>query len=1020
MAQTFNDNVQLNAPKPLDNKYARFVGGATVAYASVADVNSTILPEYRHRGLTVLIETAGVFEEYWYRNGIDDLDLILKTNDAVPAPPGTEVYKGSVLSGPALANATFLIPTDIDGLLYEVPAGPTIDNIQYFSKDSKTWKRVTTSSSVRASDAGIFPNGSDQTSRINTVINSSLVTVLIFDLDSTTVINYTVNGTITIPAGKTIRFAGNTRFIGTYTINGGTIDAPYEQWIFGGTPTARFNDSASRKVSAKWWGAKGDGVTDDTVNLQRACDYIVYSTGCHHLFIPRGKYIISKGLLLWKDSNANGDPEFIRFIIEGEMRTYTGELFETLIWCTHADNFAIGIMRGKGCYVGKIYFRGPNQLTYSTIQAHNGTSTFIASGVPVRTNQYSPFTAVCIDPIGREAGYVIAAGDRYPGFESLYGVPGNGGSTDIEFEDIIFDGFYVAWICSPNGNTQNNESHLINKYWIRNCKYGIVTCNSQEREIICRDGKIWDSVHTCFSTHGFGYSRGDAPIIQGLNVAGTVFQIFHYTSFFLNASIMSVHAESFRRIGYLYGSAVIKDSHFNFAFDNSNLRYPAWLCAGYNITFENCNLFFYQGEIAVPFNFAIHEGLAMLLFKNCVIPNPVRIGQWGNWTTDGHAIIYENCKTYLWGGKIWRRHIMGLVFNYTPYLTAGSYLEFALHGKEITQHNYSQREYFSQTRKIISPGVAMYRIFGGVVVTVTDLGATFSIPTLAGKNAAYANKVVFGRFLNIVTDAGAMNMLAIGRIVSVDAGGAVVMDNIIEGLVSGTYTLEIEHPCYLDRPTIGNLNGTTVTNAYKEGSLTAHEFTNQSVTQVMNFVVDIMTVGANTFTISEPLYNGDRMIFCNYLYDESGWCWGNPAAAAQVENGVIFTKGAKYRNTDPSKPGEIEYLCTKSGMKGNATIPPEFKTIYANPFIKKTVVNVNTTIAIPAKVKIESIYIKSSHAITVNITSDEGLTLEPSNPLTVNVLEVIMIDYYSENAQILSITGIAGTGATVEISLNVE
>jgi len=59
-------------PVPVDAKY--FSSGGTV-YTTVSQVNTQIPSSIRHRGLTVNI--AGV--EYWYKNGIADLDLIVKS-----------------------------------------------------------------------------------------------------------------------------------------------------------------------------------------------------------------------------------------------------------------------------------------------------------------------------------------------------------------------------------------------------------------------------------------------------------------------------------------------------------------------------------------------------------------------------------------------------------------------------------------------------------------------------------------------------------------------------------------------------------------------------------------------------------------------------------------------------------------------------------------------------------------------------------------------------------------------------
>lgn len=77
--QQYNDNIFLYAPKSVDDKYAIYQPGGTIPYDSVASVNARINLAYRHIGLTVLIDDGSVVAEYWYKDGIDDSDLILKT-----------------------------------------------------------------------------------------------------------------------------------------------------------------------------------------------------------------------------------------------------------------------------------------------------------------------------------------------------------------------------------------------------------------------------------------------------------------------------------------------------------------------------------------------------------------------------------------------------------------------------------------------------------------------------------------------------------------------------------------------------------------------------------------------------------------------------------------------------------------------------------------------------------------------------------------------------------------------------
>jgi hypothetical protein len=71
MAIVLSDNIQVNAPKPIDSRYLNI----TVPYTSCSQVNTCLVAGVRFTGLTVNI--LGV--EYWYNCGIADSCLVTKT-----------------------------------------------------------------------------------------------------------------------------------------------------------------------------------------------------------------------------------------------------------------------------------------------------------------------------------------------------------------------------------------------------------------------------------------------------------------------------------------------------------------------------------------------------------------------------------------------------------------------------------------------------------------------------------------------------------------------------------------------------------------------------------------------------------------------------------------------------------------------------------------------------------------------------------------------------------------------------
>ncbi|MEJ7672950.1 MAG: hypothetical protein WKF59_09600 [Chitinophagaceae bacterium] len=90
------------------------------------------------------------------------------------------------------------------------------------------------------------------TSNVSTVIISS---------------NIIINGTLTIPEGKILKFEGG-RLSGKGTINGGIIEANYHTQIFDTTLTVN-PKAVNQYFSVKWFGAKGNK-TDNYTAIQKS------------------------------------------------------------------------------------------------------------------------------------------------------------------------------------------------------------------------------------------------------------------------------------------------------------------------------------------------------------------------------------------------------------------------------------------------------------------------------------------------------------------------------------------------------------------------------------------------------------------------------------------------------------------------------------------------------------------------------------------------------------------------------
>lgn len=81
---TLNIGFDNHSPQHVDRSYGKTIGGRTTPYASVAEANTAVVSAYRHKGKTVLIDLGSGAEEYWWKNGITDVDLIVKADVSKP------------------------------------------------------------------------------------------------------------------------------------------------------------------------------------------------------------------------------------------------------------------------------------------------------------------------------------------------------------------------------------------------------------------------------------------------------------------------------------------------------------------------------------------------------------------------------------------------------------------------------------------------------------------------------------------------------------------------------------------------------------------------------------------------------------------------------------------------------------------------------------------------------------------------------------------------------------------------
>lgn len=135
MAQNKSDNIQVNAPKNIDNKKGIFEGGSWRAFNDTAEAIATLPVPARYKTLEVPILLGGVPVTYWWRDGTADGDLVVKNPDIAGNIP--------------IISAT-VVPTAFDGSVFVVtiPAlGVAGKQIDFVCRSGSTLYKVSGSAS---------------------------------------------------------------------------------------------------------------------------------------------------------------------------------------------------------------------------------------------------------------------------------------------------------------------------------------------------------------------------------------------------------------------------------------------------------------------------------------------------------------------------------------------------------------------------------------------------------------------------------------------------------------------------------------------------------------------------------------------------------------------------------------------------------------------------------------------------------------------------------------------------------
>lgn len=349
-------------------------------------------------------------------------------------------------------------------------------------------------------------------------------------------------------------------------------------------------------ISVKWFGAKGDGTTNDWYSIQKAINYVIAHPAVpRDVFFPQGNYTISAPLIVANFNGTTYSQATVNLVgIANAKNDPTSVISKITV--NENQTFGIGFQQGKGCSVRNLMIQGefsfPNTLNVTQVD----TLTFAqwTDGVS-RQNQHSPYAGIVFSPFSDSTRYASNS-DMYPGLHSYCpaGMPASG-NTDITISNCSITNFVVG-ICITPSFQQNDE--IIN---VRDCniggnKVGYAICQAQSKDCHVSNFMSWVPIHTIFDNVSYGNGGANVfPDVSGGNIAAAAKQLINSNTANFRGSVENVYAENLFRIGYSNSRTgfLFKGCDFNFATDLGNTPLPDFFILGDGNRFEDCQLRMY-------------------------------------------------------------------------------------------------------------------------------------------------------------------------------------------------------------------------------------------------------------------------------------------------------------------------------------------------------------------------------------------------------------------------------------------
>lgn len=343
-----------------------------------------------------------------------------------------------------------------------------------------------------------------------------------------------------------------------------------------------------------WWGARGDGTTDDAPAIQAAINYLLepinrgYNRGGTLLFSSRKNYRCLSPLIIF-------DPHgyAVSIALKGATPAYVVGGAPVLFFDFN-DKPGIIIQSARVVHLENLTLSGVNDYSAQLKSDHDWAldSNYINRSVAPRTNRYSPYAAISIDSFEN----TIERANQYPGLDKLYTNGPGHGSKQIYVKNCVIQNWYVGIMINSSAANPQADSCFIYNNTIQSCTFGTATGQSQSRGVDLRDNEfIYCKVAVDWGT--FGQREGTPPHLTGGLLGGVKYLCLAGPNGtgIGNLEITGVYAELICSLGVLAVASHPNNmpAVFNacqFYFHKSDPQPEAVLITGGNVKFVGCSL----------------------------------------------------------------------------------------------------------------------------------------------------------------------------------------------------------------------------------------------------------------------------------------------------------------------------------------------------------------------------------------------------------------------------------------------